>query len=195
MTVLAAGLWKRNADLILAVVELGYIRGFDDVIDLTYGRGGWWTKFRPGSLTYGPWDFTNLPHDLDGLFDVAAFDPPYVSAGGRKTSTIHEFNDRYGVTDAPKNPQLTHEKNMAGLRCAMRVVKPGGIILYKCMDYISSARLQMVSHWSWRDATEMGLTVRDRLLLVGHARAQPKGRPQEHARNNFSSLYVFQTPK
>lgn len=195
-SVLAAGLWKNNAEMILAVVELGYIREHDDVVDLTFGRGKWWTRYQPGSLAHSDkWDFTNLPHHLDDRFDVVAFDPAFVSTGGRKTSTIPDFNDRYGVTDAPKNPQLMHEKNMLGLRNAMRVVKPGGLILYKCMDYVSSGTLQMVTHWSWRDAIEMGLTVRDRLILVGHARVQPKGRGQQHARNNFSSLYVLERPR
>lgn len=194
--VLAAGPWKNNAEMILGVVELGYIREYDDVVDLTYGRGNWWKKYKPGSLAHSDrWDFTDLPHDLDDRFDVAVFDPPYVSTGGRKTSTIPDFNDRYGVIDAPRNPYLMHHKNTLGLANAMRVVKPNGLILCKCMDYVSSGELMMASHWLWNEAMDMHLTVQDRFLLVGHARVQPKGRPQKHARNNFSTLYIFRRPK
>jgi hypothetical protein len=45
MTVLAASYWKTNADMIVDVVRLGYIRPTDRVIDLTFGRGKWWTKY------------------------------------------------------------------------------------------------------------------------------------------------------
>jgi hypothetical protein len=192
----AATAWRTNADMILAVVELGYIQPHDDVIDLTYGRGKWWTKYKPGSLAHSEtWDFTALPYGLDAIFDVAVFDPPYVSTGGRKTSTIPDFNDRYGTATTPKNPYLTHEKNMRGLKNAMRVTKPKGLILYKCMDYVSSGELMMTSHWAWNEALDMGLTVQDRFIFLGNGSIQSKNRAQKHARNNFSTLYIFRTPK
>ena len=47
--VLAAGDWPSNADLIADVARL-YIRDDDRVMDVTYGRGTWWQRFRPPGL-------------------------------------------------------------------------------------------------------------------------------------------------
>src|SRR5690606_27767225 len=45
VTVLAAHRWRNNAEMIADVAKLGYITG--DVLDTTYGRGGFWTVYMP----------------------------------------------------------------------------------------------------------------------------------------------------
>ncbi len=99
MTVPACHAWPSNAELIVDVASLYYRYG-DLVIDLTYGEGVWWKKFRPVDLTINlhpntpddkmpdaPWasaiarmDYRWLDDSMGGQFDVVAYDPPYVCA-------------------------------------------------------------------------------------------------------------------
>jgi hypothetical protein len=139
-----------NADLIVDCVKLGYLHDTDMILDPTYGRGVWWRKWRPTRLVAhnrgdDGVDFRDLPY-ADGTFDAVAYDPPYVCIGGRKTSGIPDMHDRYGLTAAPRTPADLQQLINAGLSEAARVVKPRGIVLCKCQDYVSSGRLWIGTH-------------------------------------------------
>lgn len=199
---MAADTWRTNAHLIADLVRLDYLRETDRVLDPTYGRGTWWKLWRPTELVahHRPddgVDFRALPHP-DDSFDVVAFDPPYVCTGGRETSTLGEFNDRYGLTDTPRRPGELQAMNDAGLAECARVVRRGGLILAKCADYVWSGKVVWGTDATRDAAVALGLVVVDRFEHVGKARAQPKrtradGAPvrQHHARRNLSTLFVF----
>lgn len=209
--VLAAGTWPTNAALIGDVARL-YLSDDDRVLDPTYGRGLWWSDWRPADLTAHDGDptksptgeavdFRHLPYD-DGTFDAAAYDPPYVCVGGRKTTTIADHHDRYGLTDAPTSPAaLQSEVINPGLSEVARVVRPKGLILVKCQDYISSGRLWIGTHHTLTHALGLGLEVVDRLEHVSGVRPQPttnrdgSPRRQVHARRNLSTLFVLRRPR
>ena len=107
-------------------------------------------------------------------FDVVAFDPPYISIGGRATSTIDDFNDGYGLLEAMRTPVDLHLYNINGLEQASVVAAPGGLILVKCMAYVSSGALQPVPMWIFEYATtEMGLKLEDWIVHKGEPGPQP----------------------
>jgi tRNA G10 N-methylase Trm11 len=200
MTVLAAHDWATNADLIVDVAKLGYLDGH--VLDPTYGLGAWWRKFRPTQFTASDLevkkspigksiDFRSLPYS-DNTFDAAAFDPPYMAPGGRKTSTIDKFNDAYGMHDTPKSPTENQTLINSGLSEMARVVKPKGFVLVKCMDYISSGKFwNGTGHTMNHGITACDMELVDRFEHMGKPGPQPKGRRQVHARRNLSTLLVF----
>lgn len=197
---MAATAWRSNADLIVSMAALGYIKQTDKVLDPTYGRGNWWQKFRPERLVYHDKytvdgvDFTDLPHD-EGEFDVVAYDPPYVSKGGRETTTMPDFQDRYGMTRAPTSPAELQGLIDAGTSENFRVLRPGGVQLIKVQDYVSSGKLWLGTHWTLTHALALGFEVLDRMEHITSPRPQPPGRRQVHARRNFSTLLVLQKPK
>ena len=197
--VMAATRWSTNADLIVDCFTLGYLKPDDYTLDPTYGRDRWWTRRMPAALEAHDIrndgvDFTELPY-LDETFDAVAFDPPYVAVGGRATTGISDFHDRYGMTDAPKSSAELQKLIDRGLGEMFRVVKAGGIVLVKCQDYISSGRLQLGTHWTLTTALDLGFEVVDRLEHIGSPRPQPPGRRQVHARRNLSTLFVLRRPK
>ena len=219
MTIVAAASWHSNADLIVDIAALGYIKPDDAVIDLTFGRGTWWKKYRhPGHFvgcvnTIEQWtklsvanqhltiilpDFHDLRTGSLGYrhkFDVVAFDPPYVSTETRSKTTIPDFYDRYGLVHAARTPALLCESNNLAMEEATRILRPGGYMLVKCCDYISSGKLFLGTHWTLGAALDMGLECVERFEHVGHARAQPPGRRQVHARRNLSTMFIFRNPR
>lgn len=198
----AAHRWNTNADLIEDVARLGYLRADWRVLDATYGRGLWWSNWSPKDLTRNDikrggfkdgyhFDFRKFPPAWADKFDAVAFDPPYVSTGGRKTSNIGEFNDRFGLKDAPSSPAGVQRMINDGMDEARRVLKIRGILLVKMKNYISSGKLWPGVHHTWNHALDLGLQYVDEFTMVGDPGAQSQT-SQVHARQNSSTLFVFQ---
>lgn len=187
---------KTNAELIEYVQPL-YIPLGAHVCDATWGKGNWWTRYQPDQFTAHDLytldgvDYRNLP-EADDTYGVVCFDPPYVSKGGRETSGIKSFDAAYGLKDAPKSPELMHRYNAIGLTECVRVCKPGGYVLVKCMSYVSSGKVQWAPRWIANYA-EGALPVEhvDEFIHTSGVRPQPPGRGQYHARRNYSHLLVF----
>lgn len=197
--VLGAKSWQTNADLIADVAKLGYLDGH--VLDPTYGRGLFWTKFQPTKLTAADLylqlpgvelvDFTDMPYP-NATFNAVVLDPPYVAKGGRSTSGIREMDDRYGQHEAPKTPRLLQDLIEAGIANSWRVLKPKGYLLVKCKDYISSRTYWNGTYFVQQFCIETLLMKQvDRFEMVSAPGRQPAHRTQEHARRNHSTLFVF----
>lgn len=190
--VLAATAWRTNAEMVAEVARL-YLNDDDRVIDLTYGEGGWWKVVRPnGQVAAWQGDFRQTPLPSDH-FDVVCYDPPYVSVGGRATSTIKSFHARYGMDITPTTPAaLQAEVIEPGLAEAHRIVRVGGLVWVKCQDYVSSGRLQPGTYWTTQYAlARLGMELVDRIEHLSGVRPQPPGRRQVHARRNYSTLLIL----
>lgn len=187
-TITATGLWRQgegitpwrsNAELIAAgVVPLGFLRTEDRVLDPTFGRGAWWKDWTPSVLVrhdiaQDGVDYRALPY-ADGEFDAVAFDPPYVCTGGRETSTLGDFNDRYGLRDAPRTPAALAAMNDAGMAECWRVVRPGGIVLVKTANYVWSGNLFAGAHTTLVAALALGFKQEDWFVYCGTVRPQPE---------------------
>lgn len=199
-TILAATAWPTNAHLIEACAQLGYLHRGWLTLDPTYGRGLWWTRWRPErlighDLARDRVDFRSLPYDT-GTFDAAVFDPPYVSVGGRASTGLPDLHARYGLTHAPTTPAGLQDLIDAGIAEVTRVVRARGFVLVKCQDYISSGRLWPGTHHTLTAALEHDLEIVDRFEHIApRPRPQPPGRRQVHARRNLSTLFVLRKPR
>jgi hypothetical protein len=188
-----------NADLMVACRQLGYLGDPDDVVvDVTYGRGAWWRKYRPPrliahDLALDGVDFRQLP-EADGSITVVCYDPPYTPTGNRATSSIDEHYDRYGLGETHGWAELWTLCE-AGLKECARVLAPGGHLLVKSADGVESGRRRFLHHRLFAVALEVGLEPVDELILVRRRPGpQPPGRGQEHAHQAHSYLQVFTQP-
>lgn len=203
--VLAAAPWKTNAHLIADVVRLGYIREGDRVLDPTFHLGTWWNAVDLDTIELfalsdeldseafvDGHDFRSMPFE-DKSFDVIAFDPPYVSKGGRSTSGIKEMDTRYGQHTAPPTPALLQDLINDGLTESVRLARR--VVLVKCKDYVSSGRLWIGTHRTLTHALDLGCELLDRFEHLSGVGPQPPGRRQVHARRNLTTLLVLRPPK
>jgi hypothetical protein len=203
--ILAAFNWRTNGLMIADAIKMFCVYdGTKSAVDLTFGDGKWWTEAdREAAFAkfvihdkykYDGVDYERLP-EADETYDYVFFDPPYVSKGGRSTSTIGKMDAAYGIggTSAP-SPQALQDSINKGLSEAFRVLKPEGICFVKVMDYVSSGHVWW-GHFNTHVAAKLcGFLVDDRLIHVGRPGPQPQGRKQKHARNNFSVLLVLRKP-
>jgi hypothetical protein len=187
-----------NGVLIARVAELGYLGKPDDiVVDVTYGRGKWWTRYRPEHLIEGVDDFTDMGLWGDQMpITAICFDPPYISTGNRATSTIPDFYARYGIGER-SGWQAIRELMEAGLTECARVLGSNGHLLMKCMNYVEAGRrIWNVRHFAdYGEALELELY--DEIVHVTGGGAQPQTnldgspREQKHSRQIHSTLLVF----
>lgn len=198
MTILAATNWHTNADMVCALVELGYLKSESVTLDPTFGYGKWWTKWQPKTLIASdldknktptvPVDFTELPHP-DDFFDCVTFDPPYKLNG----TPSGPMDERFGV-HVRASVKERHELICSGINETARVLKVGGFLILRCQDQVSGGKVRWQTIEFTNHANAIGLSLVDRLDRIGH-RPQPEGRTQQHARRNLSSMLVFKKEK
>lgn len=183
-----------NADLMSAVAPM-YLTG--SVMDCTYGEGKWWTRFRPAPFVAHDLhkvdgvDFTDLPED-EATYDAVCFDPPYIPNGGFESSTRQDFRDAFGITTAKGGEARLWAMIGAGVAECARVLKPGGFLLVKCMDFVYADGLTLGHRRVLDMADHLGLRCHD--LIVHHTGSGPGGHnifTPKRARRHHSYLLVF----
>jgi hypothetical protein len=199
-----------NADLIAAVAPL-YLDG-NSVMDVTYGEGKWWARYRPENFTYHDLhkvdgvDFRHLPEATSSI-DAVCFDPPYTISGSASSSRLGpEFQDRYGIGTQHMGPLNTAGGSASfetlildGLAECVRVSRRW--VLVKCMEFSQgnhvpkSRSFHDIPHLVTARALELGCVKNDQ--IVHHTGAGPGGHnifEPRRARRHHSYLLVFEAP-
>lgn len=187
-----------NGVLIARVAQLGYIQ--PPVLDMTYGRGGFWTRYRPVDTEacngLFPWTGNFLEIPEDGTFPTVVFDPPYISTGSRATSSVDDLYDRYGLGDL-KGWRAIRQLIDEGMSKAHKLLADDGLLLVKCMDYVESGRKVWNTFHVAAQGEALGLQLVDRFHHLTGGGPQPMtnldGSPREQKRSRevASMLLVF----
>lgn len=180
-----------NADLIHAIAPI-YLDG-RTVLDITYGRGGWWRRYTPDTLAHHDLatdgvDFRALP-EADNSWNVVCYDPPYIPAGGAETTTAPDFQDRFGLRCGRSQADLA-ALILDGLTEASRVASEA--VLLKCTDYVNGGAFTPMSYRIAAAAETIGLSLWDE--IIHHSGSGPGGHNisrQMRTRREHSKLLVF----
>lgn len=183
-----------NATLIASIAEL-YLTG--SVLDVTYGRGMWWRRFKPKvfaghDLTLDGVDFRSLPYE-DASWETVCFDPPYIPTRAAKTASPAlkgRFRGSYGLGTS-RNKATLEALVADGLAECSRVSSRW--VLAKCCDYAENAETFVLGHLSTIAAGERaGLRVHD-LIVHGGGEGPGGSRIQtpRRTRRTHSYLVVF----
>ena len=122
------------------------------------------------------------------------FDPPFLATTGpslKEKSEGNIINKRFGVYPDEKS---LHQFYIDAMKEAYRVLKPDGILIFKCQDKVSSGK-QYFSHcFVYQEAVRLGYYAKDLFVLLSRNRiiADWQALNQLHARKYHCWFWVFQ---
>ena len=137
-------------------------------------------------------DARNLPL-VDGSISCMMLDPPFLATKGKSLSRTdgNIINRRFGVYPDEKSLHRCYSDMLSE---AYRVLKPDGILIFKCQDKVSSGR-QYLSHvYIINEAVKIGFYPKDIFVLLAKSRlvADWQKRNQKHSRKYHAYFIVLQ---
>jgi SAM-dependent methyltransferase len=173
-------------------------------LDPTYSKGTFYRSSQerpelcfdisPQSPEVRQSDCRDLPID-DGTIRSIMFDPPFLATRGPslKSNDGNIINRRFSVF--PDEPSL-HDFYRESLQEFYRVLKPGGWLVFKCQDKVSSGK-QYFSHcFIYAEARTIGFYAKDLFVYGKRARIVANWqRNQQHARKHHCYFWVLQKKK
>ena len=191
-----------QAEIIRNILHL-HVPGGKIDCDPTYSKGAFYdgTEIEAPVLRFDIFPQTDgvvkanarqLPLE-DGSINCMMFDPPFLATTGKSLTegSGNRINRRFGVYP---NERELHQFYKSALQEAHRVLNPGGILIFKCQDKVSSGK-QYFSHvFIMNEAVKAGFYPKDLFILTARNRlvADWQARRQIHARKYHCYFWVFQ---
>lgn len=178
----------------------------DGIIDLdpTYSKGNFYTNTgipkpkyifdiapRNNEIQYG--DSRCLPLGNSSV-NCEMFDPPFLATTGKslfENGGNNIITKRFGVYPTEKE---LHRFYIDSMKEAYRVLKPNGILIFKCQDKVSSGKQYMSHVFIMNEAIKIGFYPKDLFILLAKNRlvADWQIKNQKNARKFHSYFWVFQ---
>jgi SAM-dependent methyltransferase len=171
-----------QTEILKWIMALYVPEGFE--ADSTYSKGGFYKDIPPPRLRFDlnpqsedviQADCRDLPL-ADESISSMMFDPPFLATTGKslKEDKGNIINRRFTVCKSETELQNLYTD---AVREAARVLKPGGIFVFKCQDKVSSGN---------------GFEAEDLFMLIAKSRLVANWqRNQKHARKFHSFFWVF----
>lgn len=130
-------------------------------------------------------DCRDLPLQA-GSIASAVLDLPFIHAAGKASVVGNRFADA-------RSQHSLRALYLGALVEAYRVLRPKGVLVFKCQDIVESGRQIMNHCYVWQMATGLGFTELDLFVLAAGARLVGHNHHvQQHARKFHSYFWVFQ---
>lgn len=138
-------------------------------------------------------DCRSLPMETEFL-NCIMFDPPFLATTGKSLSQSDDsniINKRFGVY--PNEKEL-HRFYIDSMKEFHRILKPEGILIFKCQDKVSSGKQYMSHVFITNEAVRLGFYPKDLFILLAKNRlvADWQLKNQKNARKFHSYFWVFQ---
>lgn len=169
--------------------------------DVTFSKGNFYKEIEVPKYCFDLYpqtdntvqaDCRNLPLK-DNSINSLMFDPPFLATTGNSLKIENGSNviaKRFGVY---KNEKELHQFYIDAMKEFYRVLKPDGIMIFKCQDKVSSGK-QYFSHvFIANEAEKIGFKATDLFVLLAKSRlvAEWQMKNQKHARKYHSYFWVF----
>ena len=167
--------------------------------DSTYSKGGFYKDIPPPRLRFDlnpqsenivQADCRNLPLEDESISSLM-FDPPFLATTGKSLESEEGniINRRFTVCRNEKELQNLYAD---AVREAQRVLKPGGIFVFKCQDKVSSGKQYWMHCFVYELAMKNGFEAEDLFVLIAKSRLVANWqRNQRHSRKFHSYFWVF----
>lgn len=184
--------YDNQDDLLKGLMSLYCPSGFD--LDVTYSKGNFYKnipkpKFKmdlfPQTDNTISADSTWLPLK-GGSVDSIMYDPPFV-AGSQAKGKPGIIKTRFSYLKTTYDLWKMYLKSLCNF---YRVLKPGGVLVFKCQDCIDSSK-QYFSHvFIMNEAYKIGFYPKDLFILTAKVRMINQ-KSQQHARKYHCYFWVF----
>jgi len=197
-----------NAEVFRHVIGLHVPKGLT-VADVTFGKGVFWRKIKPGDYVLHATDIQDgvdcrsLPYS-DASHDCVVLDPPYMEglyrrstdhmAGAGTHAAFREYYSNGEKTDSgPKYHAAVIDLYFKAGKEAHRILRDGGIFIVKCQDEVSANRQRLTHVELINEYSELGFHAKDLFVVVRTNRpVVSRLLKQVHARKSHSYFLVFQ---
>lgn len=192
-----------QSEIIKNILRLYSSKGYID-LDPTYSKGLFYSNTGIQEPTYkfdinptvdgvSKGDARSLPLE-DASVDVEMFDPPFLATTGKSlalSDNNNVINKRFTVYP---NEHSLHQFYIDSMKEAYRVLKPNGILIFKCQDKVSSGKQFMTHCFIMNEAVKIGFYPKDLFILLSKNRivAQWQAKNQKHSRKYHSYFWVFE---
>lgn len=192
-----------QSEIIKNIIKLHVPQGYIDC-DPTYSKGNFYKdtdivkpKYKydilPQLNEVQKADARDLPLD-DSSLNCIMFDPPFLATTGKSLSKNDDnniINKRFGVYP---NEKSLHNFYVDAMKEFYRILKPKGILIFKCQDKISSSKQYMSHCFVYANAIKIGFYPKDLFVLLAKNRlvADWQLRNQKHARKFHSYFWVLE---
>ena len=137
-------------------------------------------------------DARHLPL-ADSSISCMMLDPPFLATKGKSLQSTdgNIINRRFGVYSDEKS---LHRCYAEMLEEAHRVLKPDGILIFKCQDKVSGGKQYMSHVFIVNEAVRIGFYPKDLFILIAKNRliADWQKQNQKHSRKYHCYMLVFQ---
>lgn len=137
-------------------------------------------------------DARHLPL-ADGCISCMMLDPPFLATKGKSltTNSGNIINRRFGVYPDEKSLHRCYADMLAE---AHRVLRPDGILIFKCQDKVSGGKQYMSHVFIMNTAVDIGFYPKDLFILLAKNRlvADWQKKNQRNSRKYHSYFWVFQ---
>lgn len=137
-------------------------------------------------------DCRHLPLSKESV-ECIMYDPPFLATTGgslKKEDKSNIIAKRFGVYNSEKE---LHQFYIDSMKEFYRILKPNGILIFKCQDKISSGKQYMSHCFIMNEAVKLGFYPQDLFILLTKNRlvANWQARNQKNARKYHSYFWVF----
>ncbi len=192
-----------QTEIIENILELHVPQGFIDV-DPTYSKGLFYKNIKEPSLKF------DINPQFNGIIKANAinlplknnsqncimFDPPFLATTGpslKKSNESNKMAKRFGTFKTEIELHAFYNKS---LKEFYRILKPNGILIFKCQDKVSSGKQYFTHNIIMMQALNHGYYIKDMFVLLAKNRLVAKWQKnQKHARKFHSYFLVFQKTK
>ena len=202
MTDLIKSIGSDQGEIIRNILKLYVPEGKIDC-DLTFSTGAFYNgtdialpQYRfdisPQRSDVAQADARHLPL-ADSSISCMMLDPPFLATKGKSLNGTdgNIINRRFGVYPDEKSLHRCYSGMLAE---AYRVLKPDGILIFKCQDKVSSGKQYMSHVYILNEAVRIGFYPKDLFILLAKSRlvADWQKRHQKHSRKYHAYFIVLQ---
>jgi len=134
-------------------------------------------------------DVRELPF-ADSEFRSIIFDPPFIvsSTSGSQCNMAK----KYGSFDTVEELHLFYRQSLLSLK---RVLKHGGLLIFKCQDFVHARKQHLILPYLCSLARELTFCCRDLFVLLNNNRINGSIKKQQHARKHHCYFLVLKCNK